>query len=50
MSGGAATDPNAPLIVTESRYDNFVEGAANESKFAVPAGYKLEKDAQFSAH
>lgn len=50
MSGGAATDPNAPLIVTESRYDNFVEGAANESKFTVPAGYKPEKAPQFSAH
>ena len=49
-SGGAAGDPNAPLIVTESRYNNFVEVAASESKFSVPAGYKLEKAPQFSAH
>jgi hypothetical protein len=50
MSGGAATDPNAPLIVTESRFNNFVEGAASESKFAVPPGYRLDKTPQVPVH
>ncbi len=40
QSGG---DPNAPMIQTETQTGNFVTGAVDDSKFAIPAGYKEEK-------
>jgi hypothetical protein len=42
MSGGKS-DPNTPLIITESTNHNLTKGVADDSKFSVPAGYKEEK-------
>jgi len=43
MMGQGGGDPNAPLIQTESQTGNFVTGPVDDSKFAIPAGYKEEK-------
>ncbi|HEY3937270.1 MAG TPA: hypothetical protein VGL97_07555 [Bryobacteraceae bacterium] len=43
MGGGGNSDPNAPLMQTETTTGNFVSGAVDDSKFSIPAGYKEEK-------
>lgn len=40
---GHNSDPNAPFIQMESSASNFAQGAVDDSKFAVPAGYKQEQ-------
>lgn len=40
QSGGG--DPNAPFLVMESQYSNFAVGSVDDSKFAIPEGYKLQ--------
>lgn len=39
-SGGNNGDPNAPFLITESQYSNFATGPVDDSKFAIPDGYK----------
>jgi hypothetical protein len=39
---GGGSDPNAPFLVMESQYSNFAAGSVDDSKFAVPDGYKLQ--------
>jgi len=41
MSGGG--DPSAPLLKELVENSNFAKGAVDDSKFAVPAGFKEEK-------
>jgi hypothetical protein len=41
MGGGG--DPNAPLITLETQADNVVSGSVDDTKFAVPAGFKQDK-------
>jgi hypothetical protein len=41
--GGGDSDPNAPLIKVETQTGNFAEGAVDDSKFVIPAGYKEDK-------
>jgi hypothetical protein len=43
MMGQGGGDPSAPLIQTESQTGNFISGPVDDSKFAIPAGYKEEK-------
>lgn len=43
MGGGENADPNAPLMKVETTSDHFAASGADDSKFAVPAGYKEEK-------
>jgi hypothetical protein len=43
MMGQNGGDPNAPMIQTETQAGNFMTAAVDDSKFAVPAGYKEEK-------
>lgn len=40
---GNGGDPNAPLITLETQEDNIASGAVDDTKFAVPAGFKQEK-------
>lgn len=41
--GGSASDPNAPLIRTETEMGSIASRPVDDSKFAVPAGFKQEK-------
>jgi hypothetical protein len=41
MSG--ENNPNAPFMQTETQSSNFVTGPVDDSKFAVPAGYKEQQ-------
>jgi hypothetical protein len=44
MNGGNGNiDPNTPMIDTETSDHGFIRGVSDDSKFAVPAGYKEEK-------
>jgi hypothetical protein len=43
MMGQNGGDPNAPMIQTETQTGNFVTAPVDDSKFAIPAGYKEEK-------
>jgi hypothetical protein len=43
MGGGGNSDPNTPLMQTETTMGNFVAGSVDDTKFGVPAGYKEEK-------
>jgi hypothetical protein len=43
LSGGTNAEPNAPPLTGEVAIHNFVQGAADKSKFTVPAGYTLVK-------
>ena len=38
--GGGDADPNAPLLKTLTETGHFVPGSVDDSKFAIPAGYK----------
>lgn len=40
MGGDAPADPSAPLLKTLTESSHFVEGSVDDSKFAIPAGYK----------
>ncbi|MGC2658127.1 MAG: hypothetical protein WA324_09115 [Bryobacteraceae bacterium] len=39
-SGGNSGDPNAPFLIMESQYSNFASGPVDDSRFAIPEGYK----------
>jgi hypothetical protein len=43
MMGRGNSDPNVPFIQMESSSSNFAQGAVDDSKFTVPAGYKQEQ-------
>lgn len=44
MGGGETpSDPNAPLIKMQSTYSHFTQSGVDDSKFAIPAGFKEEK-------
>jgi hypothetical protein len=40
MGGDANTDPNAPLLKTLTESSHFAQGSVDDSKFAIPTGYK----------
>ena len=41
--GDKDSDPNAPLIKMQGESSNFKEAAVDDTKFAIPAGFKEEK-------
>jgi hypothetical protein len=41
--GGGNADPNTPLIKEETDSMNFAQGAVDDAKFSVPAGYTEDK-------
>jgi hypothetical protein len=43
-TNGGSVDPNTPMIDTETSNHGFTSGVADDSKFAVPAGYKEQKE------
>jgi hypothetical protein len=40
MGSDSNSDPNAPLLKTLTEYGHFTQGSVDDSKFAVPAGFK----------